>query len=215
MEKKAKPVNNMEGILKKYLVILGILLVIIFLFQKINWLPSFGNLFKSEPIIIDNTPILIKEINNLSQLITITAFDEVVMDSSKKIKRLRGEFFPHPASKIILIAKGKVMAGVDLKKLLDEDIRIKKDTISILLPPAQILNTILNPSDFETFAETGEWSTDEVTQIKVRMRAKIIQRAMEQNLLLKAAIRCKMIMENFLRNAGFKNIKIKFKDQSL
>lgn len=203
----------MTRTIKKYLVIVAILLGILFLLRKIDWLPSFGNFFRSEPLTIDNTPILIKEINNLAQLITITSFDEVVMDSIKKSKKLPGTIFPVPASKIVLIAKGQVMAGVDLKKLNNEDVMIKNDSISILFPPAQILNTILNPSDFETFDETGVWSSEEVNQVKVRIREKIIQRALEQNLLFKASERCKIIMENFLRNIGFTRIQITFKDQ--
>jgi len=203
----------MTRTIKKYLVIVAILLGILFLLRKIDWLPPFGNFFRSEPLTIDNTPILIKEINNLAQLITITSFDEVVMDSIKKSKKLPGTIFPVPASKIVLIAKGQAMAGVDLKKLNNEDVMIKNDSISILFPPAQILNTILNPSDFETFDETGVWSSEEVNQVKVRIREKIIQRALEQNLLFKASERCKIIMENFLRNIGFTRIQITFKDQ--
>lgn len=200
--------------IRKYLIIVAILFVTIFIFQKLNWLPSFGNFFKSKSIEIDNTPILIKEINNLSQLITIISFDEIVIDSIKRSERLPGTFLLPPDAKIVLIAKGKVMAGVDLKKLRDDDIWVKKDSIRILFPPVQILNTILNPSDFETFDEIGTWSSDEVTQIKVRMRDKIIHRAIQQNLLSKAAERCKIIMENFLNNVGYKNIEIVFNDQS-
>ncbi len=214
MAKKATGSNNMTSILKKWLVIFAIMLSIVFLFQKINWLPSFGNFFKSKPITIDNTPILIKEINNLSQLITITSFDEVVMDSTKKSKRLPGTFFPPPDSKIVLIAKGRVMGGVNLKKLKNEDILVDKDSVRILFPPAEILNTILNPSDFETFDETGSWTAEEVIQIKLRMREKIIQRGLAQGLLSKSAVRCKMIMENFLINVGFKKVEITFRDQS-
>ena len=106
------------------------------------------------------------------------------------------------------------MAGVDLKKLKDEDIIIENDSITLMLPSPQVLNTILNPSDFETFSESGTWNTEEVTQIKMRMRDKIVHRANAQNLLPKAAERCKMIIENFLRNLDFKTIEIKFKDQS-
>jgi len=205
----------MTSLLKKYLVIAAGILLALFLFQKFHWLPSFSNFFKSKPLIIDDTPILIKEINNLAQLITISSFDEVVMDSVKQIKKLPGDFFPHPPSKIILIAKGEVLAGVDFKKLENEDILIKKDSVSIMLPQPQILQIILNPSSFETFDENGNWNSEEILQLKIRMRNKIIKRALEQNLLTKAGERCKMIMENFLTNAGFKKIEILFKGQSL
>ena len=42
-----------------------------------KWLPSLKNI-RSQPVIIENTPVLIKEINEMAQLCTITVFDEVV-----------------------------------------------------------------------------------------------------------------------------------------
>lgn len=213
-QKKERGSFSLTNTIKKYLLLLLILLAVVFLFQKIKWLPSFEDLFKSKPITIDNTPVLIKEINNLSQLVTITSFDEIVMDSVKKLKSV-SIFLPPPVFKIVLIGKGKVMAGVDLKKIRSEDVSVDKDSVSVTLPPSEILYSILNPSDFETFDETGNWNADEVTQIKLRMRDRMIKRAIAQNLLQKSSDRCKLLMENFLKNVGFNKVEIKMRNQSL
>lgn len=191
---------------KKYTVITASLLLIIFLLMKMNWLPSFSDLFKSKTLQIDQTPILIKEINNLSQLITISMYDEVVMAFSKP-KHLPS--FPglRPVpDKIVLIGKGKVLAGVDLKKIEENNLHITGDSVSIYVPPAQIFSTIVNPSDFETFAETGKWSPNQITDIKKRVRDKITVRAIQNQILPKAYQRSKLILENFLRGVGFKKI---------
>ena len=197
--------------IKKYLVIIAALLAIIFLLQKIHWFPSFGDLFKTKPVLIAETPVLIKEIKNLSLLTTISMYDEVVMDSTKE-KNLPS--FPglRPVpDKIVLIGKGIVKAGVDLKKINEDDIQIKNDSVSILLPHAELQAILMNPSDFETFDEEGKWSSEAVTQIKIRMRNKIEQRALQNNILDKSGQRSILIIENFLRRIGFKKINIQIK----
>jgi Protein of unknown function (DUF4230) len=197
--------------IKKYLVIIAALLAIIFLLQKIHWFPSFGDLFKTKPVLIAETPVLIKEIKNLSLLTTISMYDEVVMDSTKE-KNLPS--FPglRPVpDKIVLIGKGIVKAGVDLKKINEDDIQIKNDSVSIMLPHAELQAILMNPSDFETFDEEGKWSSEAVTQIKIRMRNKIEQRALQNNILDKSGQRSILIIENFLRRIGFKKINIQIK----
>jgi len=204
-----------RSVLKKYITIIILLILVIFILQKINLLPDFKNIFRSKPVIIDSTAILIKEINDLSQLITITSYNEVVIDSVKQVKRLPGKFSPSLKASIVLIGKGKVMAGIDLKKITEKDISIIKDSINIHLPKAEIIYTILNPSDFETFAESGTWNADEVMQIKLRIRDRMNRLALEQQLLHKATERGKIILETFLRSIGFKDHKITFTPQSL
>src|SRR6195952_2967666 len=109
--------HNMLRRIRPYLLLIATVLLIIFLLQRIHWLPSFSNPFKSSPLIIDNTPVMIKEIHNLSQVISITMYDEVTVDSSKR-KHLPS--FPglRPVpDKIVLIGKGKVLAGVNLANM--------------------------------------------------------------------------------------------------
>ncbi len=192
----------------KIYLLASVVVLLIFIFQKINWLPSFSEIFKTKPLLIDDTPVLIKEINNLSQIITITVYDEVVMESvkPKNLPSFPG-LRPVP-DKIVLIAKGKVLAGVNLSEIKENNIFVYQDSVSIRLPPAEIFSTIVNPSDFETFDEVGKWTAKEITEIKKKIVNKITTRALQNQILPKAWQRSKFIIDNFLRSTGFKKIHL-------
>ena len=195
---------------------MGVLLII-FLFTKINWLSSIKNLFKSQPVVIDATPIVIREIKTLSNLITIVFTDEIVMDSSKIGEGLPsilplgvGSTLIPSVQKLVIIGRGKVIAGTDLSKMQKNDVIVSGDSVHIVIPHAGILQTILNPSDFETFIEEGNWSEEAVTALKIKVRNKINEEAIQQGIPEKADARCKIILENYLTNTGFKKVSISF-----
>lgn len=211
----------MNKLLQRILVIAAVIFLIIFLFQKINWLPSFKDIFKSQPVVIDETPIIIKEINTLSQLITVTFTDEVVMDTAKISNGMPsllplsiGTVVTPSVDKLVMIGRGKVIAGTDLKKIREADVEVAGDSIHVTLPTAEILQTIVNPSGFETFIEEGTWSDAAATLLKIKIRNKIAKQALDQQILKQANDRSLNIIKVFLQNTGFKKISITIKDQS-
>ena len=109
---------------------------------------------------------------------------------------------------IVLIGKGKILAGIDLAALKEKDIYVNDDSVSITLPKTEILQVITNPSDFETFDEKGNWTDSEVTAVKIKLRNKMIADAMQQNILPKATAVANVMMENFLRSVGFKKVNV-------
>ncbi len=207
----------MRKFLQKYLVAGAVILLVIFLFQKINWLPDFKNIFKSKPVLIEETPVIITEINTLAQLITVTFTDEIVMDTAKigngmpsLLPTNIGTMLVPGLDRLIIIARGKVVVGTNLKGLREKDIQVTGDSIHIILPHAKILQTIMNPSDFETFDEKGDWNEAAVTALKIKIRNQINEHAIQQKVLQQADVRCKNIIETFLKNTGFKKVEISF-----
>lgn len=203
----------MRKILTRYIALVLAVVVFIFLALQLKWLPTFSDIFSGKPVIIDNTPILIKEINELSQLTTVTAYDEVVADSFRvSSNNYLPRILPIPASlsidRIVLVGKGRVTAGVDLRKIRESDIRLRKDSISLHLPKAEIFDAILNPSDFDTFTEEGEWTPEAVTLVKIKAREKMIRRVTEQGIISRADAKARQLMENFLSGIGFTKIHI-------
>ncbi len=188
----------------------------IWLLQKINVLPTLRDIFLPKPVVIDETPVLIKEIRAIGQVITATLYDEVVVDSIEITKgsrfvRVLNAVAPFPIlpsadKQLVLIARGKVLAGTDLNLLTDSSLKISVDTVWLHLPRTQIIDAIINPGDFETFVENGNWSPDAVTAVKLKARQKIIDHAFEQNIIDKASMKTKAVMEDFLHAAGFKVI---------
>ena len=208
----------MQKRLTRFVLAIVLILSGIYFSHRYQLLPSFSTIFSNQPVKIENSVILIKEINNLAQLITLSAYNEIAIDSVKKA----GVLFNNPLipglinvpnlnpleQKLILIGKGKILAGVNLAKLIPSDVFVENDSASLLLPKAEILQIILNPSGFEVFEETGDWTDAEVTAVKIKLRIKLVADALRQNILQKAAARAILIMENFLRAAGFKKATV-------
>jgi hypothetical protein len=193
-----------------------IIVVLIAILRKAGIVPSLADIFKAKPVAIDETPVLIKEIRSIGQIITATAYDEVVIDSvvvtnaSRIINSINAvspfPVLPSSQKQIVIIAKGKILAGTDLNLLTNESLKVSKDTVWLQLPRTKIIDAIMNPSDFETFEEKGTWTNEEVTAVKLRARQKMIDRALDQNIIEKASTKSKSVMEGFLRAAGFKTV---------
>jgi hypothetical protein len=203
----------------RWLKIALLLLLAWWLLQVFNVLPSFREMFRAQPVVIEDTPILIKEIKSIAQLISIESYDEVVADSVKPLRKedieqsviARAINLPLMPSvqKIVLIGKGKVVAGTNLQQLHDSSFYIKKDSISLTLPKAVILDVIINPSGFETFSESGNWRDAEVRLVKEKVLRKMKERALARGILGKADARARLVIENFLRSAGFRKVTVR------
>ena len=208
----------MSKFLKNILFIAAFTLLIIFVFQKVNILPSIKDIFSSKPVLIEETPILIKEMNALAQLMTVTYTDEIVMDTMKTglgipslVPIIGGSLLSPAMDKLVIIGRGKVIAGTDFKKIQEQDIVQTGDSIHITLPSSIILETILNPSDFETFIEKGSWKEAAVVSLRKKIKNELNSRAIKENILQKSDERTQIIIESFLKNAGFKKVEIDIK----
>jgi hypothetical protein len=194
-----------------------VLILLYLLFRSLNLLPDFKGWFKSQPVKIANTPILIENIRDLAELTTIASFDEVVLTKQGENEGtiigniLRNRSLNATEKKIVLIAKGRIFAGVDLKLLKENAIFVKKDSVSLRLPNARILDAIVNPSDCEIFTETGNWTNIEINQLKSEARKTMFERATDRNILGKAETKSRMVMEGFFRSLGYKKINIQFR----
>ncbi len=204
--------------LRKIISVAAIAIAGIWLLQKINVLPTLREIFSPKPVVIDETPVLIKEIRSIGQLITATLYDEVVIDSIEITKGSRFvrsfnaivpfRILPSADKQIVLVARGKVLAGTDLNLLADSSMKISGDTVWLQLPRTKILDAIINPSGYEIFVENGNWSPQAVTAVKLKAREMMIDHAFEQNIIDKASMKTKAVMEDFLHAAGFKIIML-------
>lgn len=206
----------MSKLLKNILFIAAFSLLVLFILKKTNVLPSLRDIFSSKPVLIEETPILIQEINALAQLMTITYSDEIVMDTVKVgigipslLPVLGGSVLSPALDKLVIIGRGKVIAGTDLKKLKEEDFVQTGDSINVQLPSSIILEAILNPSDFETFIEKGNWNDAAVVALKMKIKSELIDRAKKENILNQSDDRTKIIIESLLKNAGYKKVEIR------
>lgn len=190
--------------ISKWIWIAAAFLLLIFILQRVNILPGFKSLFRIQQVSIDKTPILIKEIRAIAELNTASLFHEFAIDSTQP------SIIPLNALKkrIVLIAKGKITAGVDLHSLDSARVYIQDDSVRIRLPKAAITTVELNPSSFETFFENGRWSGSEVVAVKMKARKILLEEAQRRGLTNKADEKAREVMKDFLGAAGFKKVNV-------
>jgi hypothetical protein len=201
----------------KFLII-GATALLIFLgilgLQQIDVIPKFGDWFKTKPLTIDQTPLIVQHVRELAEFTSITSEDEVVVNEFKKEdKNIVVALWENPSmdpnhKKLTLVVKGKIRVGMDLKEINPKDIRTNGDTIYMNLPAVKLLDVIVNPSDVKVFREKGKWSNEEVRQLTLKGKKKIEERAAKHKILARAEKKGKAVMESLLRNLGYKTIYV-------
>ena len=139
---------------------------------------------EKRPLTIDDTPVIVTTIRSLGELTTACYYDEMVLSrtkenafSSSALGSLAEGLGKDVDDHLVLIAKGTVRAGLDLMDMSEEDVRFVGDTAYIRLPAPQYLDVIVNPSDFEVFAETGKWTHEEITGLQETARTRLLMGA--------------------------------------
>jgi hypothetical protein len=109
---------------------------------------------------------------------------------------------------VIFIARGQVFSGFDLSKLNDNSILIKDSSIRITVEEPKILDVVVNPQDFEFFAQSGDWNSNEIRGVKNKAKEKIRKRAIELGILERSQLSGMKSLESFYRTMGFKHVEI-------
>ena len=203
--------------IRNILIIILLLLIAGWLFTKYKSLPPFSSIFKPKPVLIENTPVVVKQIQAIAQLITISAYEEMVADTTVTDTRtidiplLPAIVLPSPTRKLVIIGKSTTNIGIDMQQLRDSDISGTKDSIHIILPAAQILDAIVNPSDVEVFIEEGAWDNTAVTNLKNKIRYLAISDAMSRGLLAQSERKAVDVLTNFFKAAGYQKVVVQFR----
>ena len=190
---------------------------------------------KREPLSIEKTANVVEEIKKIGEFTTACYYEEMALQDSyvdkpqvmgrdadklagKALRKVGLDGLANKADKastvvnsdneILLIGKGHVRAGFDLAKVQESDLIIHGDTLDITLPPTEVFDIIMNPSDFTTEYEKGTWSHELTKPIKERARAILEQNAIEGGILTKAEENGKKQLEAIFTAFGFKQVNI-------
>jgi hypothetical protein len=153
----------------------------------------------------------ILQIRNLSRLETQSYSVERVVEARVE----RGNALDLLLSdRLLLIASGDVIAGVDLAKLKDSDVTISADgkTITLRLPPSEIFSKSLNNDRTRVYdRQTGIFAAenkDLETQARTAAEGEILQAACEGGVMQKAADEAKRSVEQFVRLLDFDVVNV-------
>lgn len=159
---------------------------------------------------IDKTENVIVEIKKLGEFVTASYYEEMVLHYAKKSTKVLDK----SKDELVMLAKGKVRAGFDLKEVSEEDIIVRNDTVEMNVPPVKIIDVIINPSDFEIYEEDGKWSQSLITSIQSEARKKLKTHALTNNILDKAKQMGRNRLEEILKGLGFEEIIISIKESN-
>jgi len=180
------------------------------LLSRVGMLPSLADLLGKKPLVIDDTPVVVQEIRAIAQLLTQSYYSEWVYDS--------GEITTPPFQRdkrLILIAKGEVVAGFDLSKFDEKSIERSAGKVRIHLPPPRILDVIVNPSGIETFLAAGDISFAERVVFQEQAKEKFRRDVDTAMVLRSSAAQGRKILEKFFHLLGFAEVEVVIAGETL
>lgn len=118
--------------------------------------------------------------------------------------------------KLLMSCKAKIKAGVDLKKLEDGDITVSGNTITILLPPAEITSFTMDPKLTHTEMESVSGLRQDFSQHEkngyMRQAEAAIRRDMKDTKILKdAEDNAATFLKDFYKQMGYENVIVEHK----
>jgi Protein of unknown function (DUF4230) len=116
--------------------------------------------------------------------------------------------------RLLLIASGEVIAGVDLSKLKDSDVTISQDgkSITLRLPPSEIFSKSLNNDRTRVYDRQAgllaPQNKDLETQARMEAESQVLQAACEGSIMQKAADDAKRSIEQFVKLLDFEQVNV-------
>jgi hypothetical protein len=155
------------------------------------------------------SPSVVMRIRQLNRLETVTySIDKIVEGDRESI--LWPSFLA--GDKIILVAHGEVIGGVDLSKLQPGDVSVSGQSVRVKLPPAEILTTRIDNQATRVYARsTGLLvSADPNLESEVRGQAEqqIAQAAISEGILDKARQNARTSVAALLSALGFESVDV-------
>lgn len=156
-------------------------------------------------------PAVVREIRSLNRLETTTAIIDKVIEAGQEGNAIYNLLV---GDKILLIASGEVIAGIDLSKMTDQDIILSPDgsSATITLPPAEILVSRLDNNETRVYDRQRGLLTKGNVDLESEARRvaeqEIVRAACERDLLTRAAEDGKTRMTGLLNALGFDQVTV-------
>jgi len=159
---------------------------------------KLGVFDKKDELSIDKTANVVTEIKKIAEFTSACYYEEVILQESKASsvvdnsagKTVAGWFGKESkdlmSDQLVIVANGTVRAGFRLDQLDEDKITVTGDTLSLVLPKAEIFDVIVNPSDFDIYIEDGTWDHEKVVEVENRAIDQVKNDAIKEGILEKA-----------------------------
>lgn len=172
--------------------------------QKISTQASI--LFNPTPTILPDPVTIINQIRPLARLETIQYSVEKII-TAETGQEVFGPLF---GDRLLFVAHGLVIAGVDLSELSADDLKVNNGILEIKLPEAEIfVATIDNEKSYVYDRDTGIFRRpDEDLETLARQAAEeeIRQAAVGDGILDQARLNAEVFLERLMDDLGFEEV---------
>jgi hypothetical protein len=205
----AKSGSLWKGILLGGFLVLLAAALLVWLTTGVGLLHLLGTFRNGQSLIHIDQPTVVRQIAQLQRLETV----KFTMD--KIISGERGSpYIPKllVSDRLLLVAHGEVIAGVDLSAVQLADVSIKGQEVRVTIPKAQILVTRLDNDKTKVYSrDTGLFSTpDPNLESEVRQEAEhqLQQAALDGGILQSAEDNARATVASLLRGLGFAQVDV-------
>ncbi|QYK50588.1 MAG: DUF4230 domain-containing protein [Anaerolineales bacterium] len=165
-----------------------------------------ANVLNPTPTVIPDPVTIVHEVRSMARLETIQYSVEKIITAETR----QGLFGFLVGDRLLFVAHGTVIAGVDLQKLQPEDLRIEDGVLYVKLPPAEIfVATLENDKSYVYDREQGVLTRgDQSLETVARQAAEdeIEKAALSDGILNQAQINAENFLYRFFLQLGFPEV---------
>jgi hypothetical protein len=171
----------------------------------------------STPIDVQATPGVVTAIRDVAQLEATSYHVEKVVEASEAQSRLWG--LVQASDVLLLVAVGDVVAGVDLGKVRDEDVRLdaRAGALHIHLPAPEVTSSTLDDRATHVYSRKTDVlaSRNERLEGEARLRAETAMRkeAIDTGILERARTSAERTLRALLGSLGYRQVEIEWTDR--
>jgi len=218
--KSGNPLRTFLGVLAGLMLVLLLIVVLAFTFisrqfdkavqpiQEVNDRLStqVSQFLHPTPTILPDPISIVREVQSLARLETIQYSVEKVITAELN----QGAFGTLFGDRLLFVAHGYVIAGIDLSKLSEDDIRISGETLRVKLPPAEVfVATLDNENSYVYDRDTGLLRRADTQLESAARRAaedEILRTATEDGILDQAEKNAEAYLLSLLNSLGFSRV---------
>jgi hypothetical protein len=165
-----------------------------------------AELLNPTPTILPNPITIIHDVRSLARLETIQYTLEKVITAETGQNELRFLF----GDRLLFVAHGVVIAGVDLSRMRPQDMWVEGDVLFVRMPAAEVfVATLDNEKSYVYDRDTGLLSkgdTNLETNARVVAEQEILKAALEDGILVQAQQNAESYMSRMLLGLGFADV---------
>ena len=165
-----------------------------------------ANLLHPTPTIIPDPVTIINEVQSLARLETIRYNVEKVITAETG----QGTFAFLLGDRLLLIAHGLVIAGIDMSKIKSEDLWLDQGALNVRLPAAEVFVATLDNENTKVYErDTGILKRPDPnleTNARQAAEKEILKAALEDGILDQAMTNAQLYLRWFFETLGYKQI---------